>query len=184
MREELASWLYGAKRVIVVGVGSPIRSDDAVGTVIVGGLRGKVPENVKLLVCETSPENYITTIRRGRPTHVLIIDAADMRSSPGSSRIVDPKETSGSMISTHTLPLKLFSDYIEQVTGASVRLLAIQPESVALGKGLTDALGKAASENTRIIVDVLNAIFRRTTHKPSPSAHRHRPIDRLPHRKT
>jgi len=178
MREELASWLRGAEKVVVIGIGSSIRTDDAVGTVIVRGLKGKVPDNVKLFVCETSPENYISTIRRNRPTHVLIIDAADIRSSPGSTRLVDPKRMVGSMISTHTLPLKLSSEYIEQMTGASVRLLAIQPESVAFGKGLTGALGKAASENLGIISGVLNAIFHKTTHKPSPSAYRHRPIIR------
>jgi len=171
---ELASWLCGAKRVVVIGMGSPIRTDDAVGTVIVGDLRGKVPENVKLLVCETSPENYTSTIKRSHPTHVLIIDAADIRSSPGSSRLVDPKKTVGSTISTHTLPLKLFSEYIERLTGASVRILAIQPESVAIGRCLTDALGKAAAENLRIILNALNAIFHEPTHKPSPNANRHR----------
>lgn len=165
MREELTSWLSGAKKVIVVGVGSPIRSDNAVGIVIVMGLRGKVPANVKLLVCETALENYASTIKRSRPTHVLIIDAADILSSPGSSQLVDPKRTVGSMISTHTLPLKIFSEYIEQVTGASVRLLAIQPESITFGTSLTDTLQKVASENSMIISVVLNSIFHKTAHK-------------------
>lgn len=158
-RGELASWLSGAERVVVVGVGSPIRSDDAVGIVIVKGLKGKVPRNVKLLICETSPESYTSTIKRSRPTHVLIIDAADVQSNPGSSQLVDPKRTMGSMISTHTLPLKIFSEYIEQVTGASVRLLAIQPESIDFGTSMTDTLRKAASENSKILIDVFHKLF-------------------------
>jgi len=164
MREALASWLSGAKRVVVVGVGSPIRSDDAIGLVIVRGLRGKVPGNVKLLICETALENYASTIKRNRPTHVLIIDAADIRSSPGSSQLVDPKRTVGSTISTHALPLKIFSEYIEQVTGTSVRLLAIQPESIAFGTSLTGTLKEAAKENSRIISGVLNSIFDKRDH--------------------
>jgi hydrogenase 3 maturation protease len=161
LREEVASWLSGAKRVVVVGVGSPIRSDDAVGMAIVEGLRGKVPRSVKLLACETSPESYTSVIKRHRPTHVLIIDAADIQSRPGDAQLVDPQRTVGSMVSTHTLPLKVFSAYIEQTTGASVRLLAIQPQSIAFGTGMTKALSDAAADISKMLIDVLHALFAR-----------------------
>jgi hydrogenase 3 maturation protease len=159
----LASWLSGAERVAVVGVGSRIRSDDAVGVVIVEGMMGGVPPDVALLICETSPESCTSSIRRGRPTHILIIDAAEIHSAPGSAELVDPKMTTGSTFSTHTLPLRILSEYIEQETGASIRLLAIQPKSIAFGTCLTDALSNAASAYSNILIDVLQMTFRGVT---------------------
>jgi Ni,Fe-hydrogenase maturation factor len=56
VESDLREWLKDAKRLVVVGVGNPIREDDNVGLVILQGLRGKLSEDVLLLECEMVPK--------------------------------------------------------------------------------------------------------------------------------
>jgi Ni,Fe-hydrogenase maturation factor len=56
-KKELKNWISGAKRVVVAGIGNPIRMDDFFSVRIVQKLCGKVSEKVYLIECETIPEN-------------------------------------------------------------------------------------------------------------------------------
>ena len=85
LREDFKNWFADAKKIVVAGIGNPIRSDDYVGLKIVQNLRGKVPETVCLLECETVPENYLSEIEQFKPTHVLLIDAAFLGLKPGEA---------------------------------------------------------------------------------------------------
>ena len=49
IEKELKNWFVDAKKVVVAGIGNPIRQDDYVGLKIVEDLKGKVPENVCLV---------------------------------------------------------------------------------------------------------------------------------------
>ena len=153
--ERLQAWLWGARRVIVVGVGSSLRRDDFVGVEVVRNLHGKVSRFVHLVECETTPENFIQPISRFKPTHVLIIDAALLNLKPGSLRLVEPNKIAGIPISTHTLPLRIFCEYLMTTTGAKVALLAIQPKETSFGEGLTKELKGAVKGIVNILTKVL-----------------------------
>jgi len=45
---QLKEWLNNANRVVIAGIGNPIRSDDYVGTKIAKQLEGKLSKNVQL----------------------------------------------------------------------------------------------------------------------------------------
>jgi len=62
IERELENWFADAKKVVVAGIGNPIRSDDYAGLKIVEKLKGKLPETVCLLECETVPESYLLDI--------------------------------------------------------------------------------------------------------------------------
>ena len=62
LQNVLERWLTGAERVVVAGIGNPIRTDDFVGVKIVQDLKGKVSKNVCLIECETVPESYMQEI--------------------------------------------------------------------------------------------------------------------------
>ena len=79
---DLKEWLHGQKRVVIAGIGNPIRTDDFVGMKIVQNLKGKLPGNVYLVECETVPESFLQEIADFDPTHVLLIDAAFWSSNP------------------------------------------------------------------------------------------------------
>ena len=114
----LKQWFVEARRIVIVGVGNPIRRDDNTGVGIVSDLEGEVPESVLLVKSETVPEEYAKPIIDFKPTHILIIDATLLNISPGSARLVKSMKTSRSVVSTHFLPIQIFCEYLTGMTGA------------------------------------------------------------------
>jgi len=156
---QLRDWLNGAERVVLAGIGNPLRSDDYVGTKIVQQLQGKLPEKVYLIECETVPESYILDIEEFEPTHVLLIDAALMDLEPGEVRLVFPEQVAGySGFSTHVLPLRVFSDYLKEATGAKIALLLIQPKNVEFGEILTVEVEAASVQIEHALTELLSGL--------------------------
>ena len=139
-------------------MGNPLRRDDFIGVEVVRGLRNKVSERVRLIECETVPENFIDPVIEFKPTHVLVIDAALMNLPPGSVRLVEPEEIKGIAVSTHALPLSIFCDYIAKETSAKVALLAVQPRETVFGEGLTETLRSAAKNLKNLLMNLLSSI--------------------------
>jgi len=155
IEKSLRVWLSGAKRVVIAGVGSPLRRDDFVGVQIVRNLRNRVSRAVYLIECETVPESFIEPISEFKPTHVLIIDAAMLGLEPGSLRLIEPQKIAGEAVSTHALPLRIFSEFLVETTGAKVALLAIQPKETDFGEGLTRELKNTAKTLTDLLTKIL-----------------------------
>ena len=158
LQKALKEWLANSKRVVVAGIGNPIRSDDFVGVKIVQDLQGKVPEKVYLIECETVPESFLQPIVEFNPTHVLLIDAAILGLKPGESRLVNPEQmTAFPAISTHMLPLRIFCEYITSATKAKIALLLIEPGNVEFGEGLTPEVQAAAEKITEMLLKLFKA---------------------------
>jgi hydrogenase 3 maturation protease len=156
VERELRDWFRGAEKVVVAGIGNPIRSDDYVGLKIVEGLQGKVRGEVCLLECETVPESYLLEIEKLRPTHVLLIDAANLGIKPGEARLVDANEvTPFSAVSSHVLPLRIFCEYLKKQTNAKVALLLVEPESLEFGEGLSPKIKMAAKNYVALLLALL-----------------------------
>jgi hydrogenase 3 maturation protease len=152
IESSLNDWFSGAERVVVAGIGNPFRRDDFVGVEIVRSLKGKVTKNVYLIEAETIPENYMHPIAAFKPTHILLVDAGIINEEPGAATLADPKQLiRKTSISTHTLPLKIFCDYLTQTTHAKIALLVIQPMDASFGEGLTPKLKKTAEALTNLL---------------------------------
>jgi hydrogenase 3 maturation protease len=159
IEKELKNWFAGAKRVVIAGIGNPIRQDDFVGTKIAQDLQGKVSNNVQLIECETVPESYILEIEEFKPSHVLLIDAALLDLAPGEICLISPEQVAGfSAVSSHVLPLRVFSDYLKESTGAKVALLLVQPKNVEFGEGLSPELQAAAGRIADLLMSLLSKI--------------------------
>jgi hydrogenase 3 maturation protease len=157
IEQELRKWLEGAERVVIAGIGNPIRSDDFVGVKIVQGLKAKVPDRVMLIECETVPEAYLQHITEFEPTHVLLVDAAILALRPGESRLVEPSKLADfHALSTHMLPLRLFCEYINASTKAKISLLLVQPGNTDFGEEMTDDVKVVAQEITAILSSVFS----------------------------
>ena len=161
LRESLRAWLSGFRRLAVLGIGNPLRTDDAVGLTVIENLEGRVPENVMLIKCETAPENFLSRIEQFKPTHVLMIDAAQLNGESGTSRLIPAEEIGGLVLSTHTLPLSIMAGLIKQTVGAEVMVLGIQPETLDFGEGLSHRLQEASAEIADIIISTLREARRR-----------------------
>jgi hydrogenase 3 maturation protease len=155
-QEELKEWLSGAQHVVVAGIGNTIRSDDFVGVKIIQDIITKVSSKVHLIECETVPESFMDEIVEMKPSHVLLIDAAILGLRPGEIRLFDSeKVTNMPAISTHMLPLRVFCDYITQMSKAKLALLLIEPKNVEFGEGLTVEVQKSAEEITVALLKLL-----------------------------
>jgi hydrogenase 3 maturation protease len=155
-RRELEEWLSGAKKVVVAGIGNPIRSDDFVGVQIIQNLQGKVSENVYLIECETVPESFIQQILDFNPTHVLLLDAAVLGLKPGESRLADPGQLKDfPAFSTHMLPLRMFCDYVTKAGRSKIGLVLIEPKNTEFGEGLTPEVDAAAKTIANLLEKAL-----------------------------
>jgi len=154
--KKLREWLSKAERVVIAGVGNPIRMDDFIGVKIIRDLQGKVSEKVLLIECETVPESFLQQIIDFKPSHVLIIDAAVMGLEPGEYRFVKPEHLRVfPAISTHMLPLRVFCEYLANTTKVRVALLLIEPKETDFGERLSPEVAAAGKQ----IADLLLALL-------------------------
>lgn len=142
-------------RIVIVGVGSSLRSDDAAGLRIAEELRKLDLPSVLVLLGDTAPENVTGEIRRALPSHVIFVDAAKFGETPGAVRLVDSVEIGGMSSSTHTLPLEVIADYLKQELGCRVLFLGLQPKVVEFGEGLSEEVAAAVAETVATLAQAL-----------------------------
>lgn len=156
VQKELRSWFLNSRRIVLAGIGNPIRKDDFVGVRIIQNLKGKIAKNVFLIECETVPESFTQQIINFNPTHILLIDAAILGLEHGESRLTKPEKlTSSTSYSSHMLPLRIFCEYVSQVSKAKIGLLLIEPKDTEFGEGLTPELDAAAKSISRSLLQIL-----------------------------
>ena len=152
----LKEWLSNAKRVVIAGIGNPFRRDDFVGVKIIRKLQKKVSRSVYLIEAETIPESYMQQIESFKPTHILLIDAGMINKPPGTIQLADPKQLiRKTSISTHTLPLRIFCDYLAQTTAAKIGILVIQPLDTRFGETLTPQIEKVGLKLAELLRKLL-----------------------------
>lgn len=156
VEDELQKWLSASRKVVIAGIGNPLRKDDFIGVEIVRKMQQKVSRNVFLLECETVPESFIDQIVEFNPTHILIIDAVLLNLKPGFLKLIETTQLMGrTAISTHALPLQIFCEYLQRVTGAKIALLIIQPADTDFGEGLTAPVKETAQYLTNLLPKIL-----------------------------
>jgi len=151
LKEQLGAAMQGT--VVVMGIGNPCRGDDAAGSLVARKI-GEVP-GVRVIDAQDVPENYLTQVAKERPGTVVLIDAVDLKSAPGSVALLDGNETASYWPSTHRVPISLLMNYIERETHASVLLIAIQPHLTAFSQPMTAAV----SSSVEAIASVINEVF-------------------------
>ncbi len=146
LKQYLNERFKGATRLAILGAGSMLKADDAAGCVIVENLKAAVNSpNVLLCVGETAPENYSGKICSFKPTHVLLLDAADVGAAPGEIIEINPTDVGGPTFCSHMLPLRIMVSYIVDQTDADATLLGIQYQSIEFDGEMTQPM-KAAVE--------------------------------------
>lgn len=159
MAAKFSSFLKNAARVVVVGVGSEIRGDDAVGIEVLNALKRTLKSaNVLLVDGGTAPENSSSQIKRFEPSHIIFVDATDFGVEPGEVVIAEPGAIRGHSVSTHTVPLSALAGYLKGETGAEVILVGIQPASVSMGAKMAASVKFSAQKITEMLLDELNSV--------------------------
>ncbi|HEX6033539.1 MAG TPA: hydrogenase 3 maturation endopeptidase HyCI [Anaerolineales bacterium] len=149
-------------RIAILGVGNPMRSDDAAGVLVARLLlqRDLAPEADRVLIIEAghAPENRTGELRRFLPDIVLIIDAADMGETPGTVQWIPEESIDGMNASTHSLPLSMLSRYLKLELNCTVAVLGIQAASNEVGESVSpdvfQAIHEIVNEMERFVRDV------------------------------
>jgi hydrogenase 3 maturation protease len=143
------------RRVVLLGIGSALRSDDAAGILVAERVEALGLPGVTALAGGPAPENLTGEIRRLSPSLLIMVDAADMGLPPGTIRLLDPGEISGMTFSTHTLPVNVLADYLQNETGCSILILGIQPRSLEFDGVLSPEAADAVEETVQAFASCL-----------------------------
>lgn len=120
-------------RVVIAGIGNPIRGDDGLGCYLVNRLKDRV--KAWCLDTGATPENYLGKIMKHKPGTLLLIDAMHLDKQPGEFAIMQPEELAQQFPATHGFPLKMWLDQFSNI--AKVFFLGVQPQTVAIGEALS-----------------------------------------------
>ncbi|MBI4972878.1 MAG: hydrogenase 3 maturation endopeptidase HyCI [Candidatus Omnitrophica bacterium] len=135
----LKSHLKG--KVVIVGVGNTLRSDDGSGSVLAQRLKGNTPFVV--FDGQMSPENYLEKIIQEEPGTVVIIDAVDFGGKPGEFKVLEAEDLkSANLFFTHNASLILAINYLQSHLKVDIIILIIQPKSISLGDKLSPEIVK------------------------------------------
>jgi hydrogenase 3 maturation protease len=104
------------------------------------------------------PENLTGEVKRFRPSHVLLVDAAFFNAKPGVVKLVPPEDIGGVAVSTHALPLSMFAEVVQRSVKAKVLLLGVQPKKVEFVEGLTPELEKVVQNIVGVLVRLLGEV--------------------------
>lgn len=140
LSQALEKLLQKPSRIAILGIGSELRGDDIAGMLVAQELekfskesKPKIP--FKVFLGGTAPENLTGEIKKYDPSHVIIIDTADMGEKPGFIGVLNPEDEKfcGSF-STHRMPCKVLIDYLKKSIGCKVIMIGIQAKCVDFGK--------------------------------------------------
>lgn len=136
LQQQLRDRLRG--KVVVVGVGNPLRGDDAVGCVVANKL--KETPCLRVINAEEVPENYLGLLTKIKPETVVFVDAVDLGMQPGSIALVETDQITGHPATTHRIPLSILMNLLCRETGADVFLLAVQPNVIDFGTPISQEI--------------------------------------------
>lgn len=131
MRSDLDTLLEQKdKSVLFVGVGNLLKSDDGVGVYISSNIKNT--RLVSSLTVEMSIENYIGKINVIDPDILVIIDCIDLKSTPGTYKLLAVNEIKDLTFNTHNISIKRLSEFFSM----PVYILGIQPEKIDFGENI------------------------------------------------
>lgn len=136
---------------VYVFIGNDLRKDDGAGIYIVNNIHNN---KIKKINAGSVFENYINEIILLKPQRIVIFDAAFFGKKPGSVEILDEKNIKNyKMISTHTLPLNVFLDFIkEELKDVKIIIIGIQIKDAGFGEELSEEVKKSCDK----IINFLN----------------------------
>lgn len=146
MSSELEAFLSGARLVVVLGVGNELKGDDAAGVLVARELAKAGQPKIVALEAHTAPEAMVGKIEKLRPSHVLIVDAAEIGLKPGDWSLIPEVEVDGGFTSTHHIPLTTIARRLREVCGCEAAFLGIQCGGREVGAKPSKAVAKAVMD--------------------------------------
>jgi hydrogenase maturation protease len=130
--------------LLVLGMGNPLRGDDAIGHLLAQELESKRNESFRVHAVGIAIENAMRWIREAAGGTVLLVDAvSDEEMSEGSWALYMPEQLDSVCHTTHSIPLSLLIRYWQnEVPDLQVYFLGISIRNNAEMAPLTPLLQK------------------------------------------
>jgi hydrogenase 3 maturation protease len=152
--------MRGIRHLLIIGVGNELGGDDAAGIELSRQMKRELRRSRRVSIIEAgmAPENFTSIIRRLHPSHILIVDAAQMGLPPGSVRVVEQNEITGFSFSTHALPLSFFIDRLKKDSDAVIIVVGIEPSNIGFGEKLTKPIMDSIANLVETLRHMINSI--------------------------
>lgn len=141
LKKDLA--FYPVDKIVFVGLGNPLRRDDAAGLLILEKISmSRHFKNAHFIKAYTTPESHLEEILNYHPEIVVIIDAADWGGRDGEMTWIEGREIENFAISTHTYSISLIEKYLKLNARLEVKYLVIQPANMQYDLSLSKKVDK------------------------------------------
>ncbi|PIU41496.1 MAG: hypothetical protein COS99_05160 [Candidatus Omnitrophica bacterium CG07_land_8_20_14_0_80_42_15] len=146
----LQNRLENAKKIAVLAIGSELRGDDYAGIAVAKALEKKLKKKrtrpqIKTFIGSTAPENLTGEVKKFKPSHLLIIDAAETGEKSGTVILLKPEDINElAMFSTHKIPINVLVRYLSGSLKCKTIIIGIQPASIKFGKTSSRVVMKSA----------------------------------------
>ncbi len=146
--------------MVVLAIGNELRGDDGLGPLFAKKLSQITENSSDVVVIDggTVPENFTGTLRKEKPTHVILIDAVEMNSNPGDIEFIEKERISQFNVSTHAMPISFLIKYLEMTSSFEIILLGIQPKKMVLGEEITLEVENSVNHLINIFKKVLDEL--------------------------
>jgi len=138
------------EKIVVVGVGNRMRGDDALGLVLLDALKGVFSH---LIDAGTTPEEYLSIIKRRNPEVIIFLDAIERDLPPGTICIIERDDILPQHECSHHLSLDILLQYLALETGADVFIIGITVETISPVFGLSSEV----KESISICADIIRS---------------------------
>jgi len=146
----------------VIGIGSRLRGDDAIGPLLIDALAEQADPSMELVDAGSDALGILEYFQERE--HVLIVDACSMGRTPGSVVTIDPSQIHMVLkedpVSLHGLGLAEAISMGEslQMLPGDLKIIGIEPESFQFNGSLSAPVKRALKMAVRIVQDELDRI--------------------------
>ncbi len=128
------------KKILFVGIGNAIKSDDGIGIYICKNIKTK--NNIRTLIVESGIEKYVGKINSMDPGILILVDCTDFNKQPGFYDLISVNDIRDHTFNTHTISVKRISEFFKM----EKYLLGIQPENVKFGEQISEKVKQSADQ--------------------------------------
>lgn len=139
--------LLNSKKILFVGIGNALKSDDAIGIYICKNIQQS--NKIETLIVESGIEKFVGKINSINPEILILVDCTDFNEEPGFIRLLPIEQIQDFTFNTHTISVRRISEFFRMKTF----LLGIQPENVKFGEVFSKRVLNSADE----LINKINA---------------------------
>ena len=153
------------KKPALIGIGNPLREDDAIGIVLLNMLKqkkDKLPDNLEFIDGGTGGMNLLHLLSDF--DKVFLVDAVEFNGNPGELRFFQKKDVISKKpqisFSTHENDFLKIINLSEELNESpeDIFIFGIQPKSTNFKEGLTNFLSENLEKYLEQIIEKINIL--------------------------